>query len=62
MNIQNITRVNFKQQPFNMLQEKLNLAEVRNNSMYQPLMCTPFGLQKPRVLFEPFLHSRRSNF
>ena len=31
MNIQSIARVNFKQQSFNVLQEKLNLVNVRNN-------------------------------
>ena len=46
VNIQNIARVNFKQQPFNVLQDKLNLANVRNNSIYQPLMYTACGLQK----------------
>ena len=48
MNIQNIARVNFNQQSFNMLQEKLDLANVKNNSIYQPLMCTAFGLQKTK--------------
>ena len=33
LNIQNIARVKFKQQSFNVVQEKLNLANVRNNSM-----------------------------
>ena len=45
-NIQNIARVKFKQQPFNVLQEKLTLANVRNTSIYQALMCVGFGLQK----------------
>ena len=48
MIIQNIARVNFKQQVFSVLQEKLNLANVRNNSIYQPLMYTAFGLQKTK--------------
>ena len=61
MNIQNIAKVNFKQQSLNVLEEKLNLANVRNNSIYQPLMYVPFGLQKTRVLFKPFLHTRPLN-
>ena len=62
MNIQNIARGNLKQQSFNMLQKKLNLADVRNSSIYQPLMYIAFGLQKPRVLCELFLHTRSLNF
>ena len=59
MNIQNIARGNFKEQSFNVLQEKLNLANVRNISIYQPLMYIAFGLQKkPRVLCKLFLYTR----
>ena len=46
LNKQNTERVKFKQQSFNVLQEKLNLANARNNSIYQPLMCIAFGPQK----------------
>ena len=43
MNIQNIAGANFKQQSFNVLQEKLNLANVRKNSIYQPFMYIAYG-------------------
>ena len=46
MDIQNIATVNFKQQSFNVLQEKLNLANVRNNSMYHPFIYVAFELDK----------------
>ena len=46
LNIQNIARVKFKRQSFNVLQEKLNLANVRNNLIYQLFMYTDFRLQK----------------
>ena len=53
LNIQKIARVKFRQQSFNVLQEKLNLADVRNNSIYQPLVC---------MALKPFLHTRPLNF
>ena len=37
LNIQNIARDNFNQQSFNVLQEKLNSANVRNNKANFPL-------------------------
>ena len=54
LNIQNIARVKFKLQSFNVLQEKQNLANVRNNSIYQPLMYIAIGLQNTKVLCKPF--------
>ena len=39
-------------QSFNVLKEKLNLANVRNNSIYQPLMYIAFELQKTKVSLE----------
>ena len=54
LNIPNVARVSFKQRPFIVLREKLNLANLKNNLMYQPLMYTVFELQKPMVLFKPF--------
>ena len=48
LNIQNITRVKFKQQSFNVLEENLNSANVRNNLTVQPLTCITFGLQKTK--------------
>ena len=51
MNIQNIVIDNFKQQAFSVLQEKLNLANMGNNSMRQPLMCIAFRLQKTKGSF-----------
>ena len=48
LNVQNIARSNFKQLPFNVLQEKLNLANVRNNLICQPLSYIVFGLQKTK--------------
>ena len=38
LNIQNIARVIFKQLSSNVLKEKQNLANVRNNSIYQPFI------------------------
>ena len=61
LNIQDVARVNLKKRSFSLLREKLNLANVKNNSIYQPLMYTAFGLQKPGVLFKSFLHSRPLN-
>ena len=52
LNIQNIARVNFMQQLFNVLQEKLNLANVRDDMTYGPLMYTAFGLQKAKGSIE----------
>ena len=48
LNIQNIAGVKFKQQSFNVLKEKLNLANVGSDSIYQPLMCIAFELQKTK--------------
>ena len=62
LNIPKIARVNFKQRPCNVLQENLNLANVKNNLIYQPLMYTGFGLQKASILFKSFLHTRPLNF
>ena len=45
-----------------MLQEKLHLANVRNNLICQPPAYTAFGLQKIGVLSKPFLHTRPFNF
>ena len=41
---------------------ELNFANVKDNLIYQLLMCTAFGLQKLRVVFKPFLHTRLLNF
>ena len=49
-------------QSFDVLQETVNLANVRNSSIYHPLMYTAFGLQKNQGFFsEPFLHTRPLN-
>ena len=46
MNIQNIARVNFKQQSFNVLQEKLNFANVRNTLICQDFYVYRFWASK----------------
>ena len=40
----------------------INLATVKNNSMYQSVMYIAYGLQKTRVLYKPFWHTRPLNF
>ena len=62
LNIPNITRVIFKQLSFNVIQEKQNLANKRNNLTFQPLMYRAFKFRKARGPFEPFLHTRLLNF
>ena len=52
LNIRNIARVNFKQCSFNVLQEKLNLANMKDNLIYQPLMYTAFWLQNSKGSFQ----------
>ena len=51
LNIQNIARVNFKQRSFSVLQEKLNLANVKNNWIHKRIMNTVFMLQKTKGSF-----------
>ena len=46
LNVQNIARVNFKRWSFNVLQDKLNLTNMKNNLINKLLLCTAFGLQK----------------
>ena len=61
LNIQNFARVKFKQQSFSVLQEKLNLANVRNNLIYRPVMCIAFWVTKNQGI-KSFLHTRPLNF
>ena len=49
LNIQNIA---FKQRSFSALWEKLNMTNVKNNLIYQPLMYTAFGLQNTKGFFK----------
>ena len=62
LSIQNIVRVKFKQQSFSVLQEKLNLANVRNNSIFQPLMFRFWAAKDQGFLCKPFLDTRPLNF
>ena len=65
LNIENVARGNFKQQPFDVLQETLNLANLRTNSIYQSLMSYVYSFwagKKPRIVVKPFLCTRPLNF
>ena len=66
LNIQNIARVNFKQWSFIVLQENLNLANVKNNLRGNLLSASYvhsfWAAKKPRALLKPFLHTRPLNF